>query len=48
MKRTLTGHRLVLLVPAAMLAGGLIASGEGQERSSLQKYILHQVSQTGP
>jgi len=39
MKRTLKGHRLVLLVLAATLAGGLIASGNGQERSPLQKYM---------
>ena len=39
MKRTFKGHRLVFLVLAATLAGGLIAAGEGQERSPLQKYM---------
>ena len=40
MKRTLKGHRLVFLVLAATVAGGLIASGAGQERSPLQ--TLHE------
>jgi hypothetical protein len=35
----LKGHRLVLLVLVATLAGGLIASSEGQERSPLKKYM---------
>jgi len=39
MKRTLKEHRLVLLVLAATLAGGLIASGAGYERSPLQQYM---------
>jgi cytochrome c556 len=39
MKRTLKRHPLVLLVLAVMLAGGLIASGKGQERTPLQKYM---------
>ena len=39
MTRTLKGHRLVLLVLAATMAAGLIASGEGQERSPLQTYM---------
>ena len=39
MKRTLNGHRLVLLALAATVAGGLIASGAGQERSPLQTFM---------
>jgi len=39
MKRTLKGHQLALLLLAATLAGGLIASGKGAERSPLQKYM---------
>ncbi len=39
MKRTLKGHCLVFPVLVATLAGGLIASGQGQERSPLQKYM---------
>jgi len=39
MKRTLKGHHLALLVLAATLAGALVASGKGQERGPLQKYM---------
>jgi hypothetical protein len=39
MKRTLKRYRLVLLVLAATVAGGLIASGASQKRSPLQQYM---------
>jgi hypothetical protein len=39
MKRTLQRYRLVLLVLAATVAGGLIASGASQKRSPLQQYM---------
>jgi cytochrome c556 len=39
MKRILKRHRLVLLVIAATLSGGLLAFGQGQDRGALQKYM---------
>ena len=39
MKRTLKRYRLVLLVLAATVAGGFIASGASQKRSPLQQYM---------
>jgi Na+-transporting NADH:ubiquinone oxidoreductase subunit NqrC len=39
MKRTPQRYRLVLLALAVTLAGGLIVSSEGQEKSPLQRYM---------
>jgi hypothetical protein len=39
MKRTLKGHRPMLLALAAPLAGGVLASSEGQERSPLKQFM---------
>ena len=44
MKRTPKGYHLMLLVLAAPLVGGLIASSNGQEKSPLKQYMRQKLN----